>query len=169
MAGDDNKLRTKILKEINEDFHQGDKLNFALDSSDLLTELVNCFEEKDEVIRELAARTIIKVCGTESGRMIIVEDEIVPKIRGLFDDEVVEIRANGYKAMKNLAEFSYGIDNTITFNIITVLIDKLMQEKSEVILILILELMLILLEGGEASQVTQGSEILQHLNHHLVS
>jgi len=30
MDGDDPILRTKILKEINEDFHQGDKLNMAL-------------------------------------------------------------------------------------------------------------------------------------------
>jgi len=45
MSGDDNNLRTKILMEINEDFHDGAKLNFALDSSDILLELVNCFEE----------------------------------------------------------------------------------------------------------------------------
>ena len=40
MSGEDNVLRTKILKEINEDFHQGDKLNSAFNSSDLLFELV---------------------------------------------------------------------------------------------------------------------------------
>lgn len=45
MSGEDNVLRTKILKEINEDFHQGDKLNFAMASSEILFELVNCFEE----------------------------------------------------------------------------------------------------------------------------
>ena len=44
----DNVLRTKILIEINEDFHQGDKLNFALESSDIHVELVDCFEDKDE-------------------------------------------------------------------------------------------------------------------------
>ena len=65
MGGEDNVLRTKILKEINEDFHQGDKLNFALNSSDILFELVNCFEEEDATIRELASRAIIKCCGTE--------------------------------------------------------------------------------------------------------
>lgn len=32
MAGDDNVLRTKVLTEINEDFHQADKINFALES-----------------------------------------------------------------------------------------------------------------------------------------
>lgn len=46
MGDDDNILRTKILKEINEDFHQGDKLNLSLDT-DLLGELVRCFLEED--------------------------------------------------------------------------------------------------------------------------
>jgi hypothetical protein len=32
MSGKDDVLRTKVLIEINEDFHQGDKLNFALES-----------------------------------------------------------------------------------------------------------------------------------------
>jgi hypothetical protein len=32
MGTTDNVLRTKILREINEEFHQGDKLNAALDS-----------------------------------------------------------------------------------------------------------------------------------------
>ena len=72
-------------------------------------------------------------------------------------------------AMINLAEFTYGIDSIITFNIISILIDKLVQEKTNEILILILELLKILLEGESAAMVVQGSEILQHLNDHLVS
>ena len=117
----DNKLRTKILKEINEDFHQGDKLNIALDTQEpsVLVELINCFSEDDQVIRELSSRAIIKVCGTEKGRYIIVEDEFIPMIRKLFDDPVVQIRANAYKAMINLADFTYGIDSAISFNILS--------------------------------------------------
>ena len=45
MAGEmetrDNELRKKVLIEINEDFHQADKLNEALDSK-VLIELVKC-------------------------------------------------------------------------------------------------------------------------------
>ena len=33
LKSDDDLLRTKVLVEINEDFHQADKLNFALESS----------------------------------------------------------------------------------------------------------------------------------------
>lgn len=71
MAGDDTILRTKCLKEVNEDFHQGDKLNFALDS-ELLPELVKCFDEDEEVIRELASRAITLVAATEKGRIILI-------------------------------------------------------------------------------------------------
>lgn len=169
MSGEDNVLRTKILTEINEDFHQGDKLNFALNSSETLYELVNCFEEEDPVIRELSSRAIIKCCGTEQGRLIIVQEEMIPKIRFLFDDKVVDIRANAYKAMINLAEFTYGVDNIIQFNIVSVLINKLTEEKTDEILILILELIQLLLHGENSALVVQGSEILKFLNSHLQS
>ena len=36
MAGHDDVLKTKVLLEINEDFHSADKINFALES-DILT------------------------------------------------------------------------------------------------------------------------------------
>jgi len=88
MAGEDNVLRTKILIEINNDFHQGDKLNVALES-DILTELVRCFDDEDDIIRELASRAIIKSAGTETGRFVLIRDEYVPKIKDLFDDKVV--------------------------------------------------------------------------------
>ena len=168
MAGEDNVLRTKILKEVNEDFHQGDKLNFALDS-DILLELVRCFEEDVEVIRELGSRAIIKVAGTEKGRIILIEDEIIPKIRDLFNDKVVKIRANAYNAMISIAEFTFGIDSVISFNIIPVLVDKLNDEKNEDILILILTLLKILIEGDAAPLVIQGSDVLPRLNNHLKS
>lgn len=58
MADNDDVLRTKVLIEINEDFHQADKINFALESN-ILKELVKCFFEEDNVIRELASRAVL--------------------------------------------------------------------------------------------------------------
>ena len=88
MGTNDNVLRTKILREINEEFHQGDKLNAALES-DILDQLVKCFDEEDQTIRELASRAVIKVACTEKGRYILVEEEIIPRVKELFNDEVV--------------------------------------------------------------------------------
>lgn len=63
MAGTDDVLRTKVLIEITEDFHQADKLNFALDST-ILQELVKCFKEKDDVIRKLASQAVLQIACT---------------------------------------------------------------------------------------------------------
>ena len=152
MAQNDNVLRTKILKEINEEFHQGDKLNAALDS-EVLNELARCFDEEDVTIRELASRAVIKVAGTEKGRYILIEDELIPRVKELFDDEVVQIRANGYLTMINISEFTFGVDSIINFNIIPCLIDKLVDEKEPKILVLILTLLKILNEGELAPMV----------------
>lgn len=72
MAAKDNELRTKVLIEINEDFHQADKLNLALKTV-ILGELVKCFTEKDHIIRELASRAVLKVACTEVGRRVLIE------------------------------------------------------------------------------------------------
>lgn len=90
---------------------------------------------------------------TEKGRFILVEEEIIPKVKELFNDEVVNIRANAYKVMINVAEYTYGVDNIINFNIIPVLVDKLVQEENQSILILILTLLKILMEGELAPMV----------------
>jgi hypothetical protein len=44
MKGNDSLLRKKVLHEINEDFHQADKLNEALDAEILMC-LVYCCRE----------------------------------------------------------------------------------------------------------------------------
>jgi HEAT repeat protein len=109
------------------------------------------------------------VAGSEKGRYILIEDEIIPKIRDLFNDHIVKIRANAYNAMISIAEYTFGIDSVISFNIIPVLVDKLNDEKNQEILILILTLLKILIEGDAAPLVIQGSDVLPRLNHHLQS
>ena len=73
MSTNDDVLRRKVLIEINEDFHQADKINFAL-QSDILTALIACFSEKNDEIRELASGAVRKVANTEYGRQILVDN-----------------------------------------------------------------------------------------------
>lgn len=168
MAGSDDILRTKVLTEINEDFHQADKINSALESN-ILFELVKCFSEGDAVIRELASRAVLQVARTEKGRKTIVQAKLVPDIRRLFDDAVVQIRDNAYNCLIFLADFTFGVDSIIEFNIIPELVDKLVLEKDQGILILILTLMKILMEGGGAPSIILSTPSLLRLNSHLTS
>ena len=58
MAGHDDIIKTKVLIEINEDFHSAEKINFALESQ-ILSELIKCFFKNDKIIRELASRAVL--------------------------------------------------------------------------------------------------------------
>ncbi len=168
MAGRDDILRKKVLIEINEDFHQADKLNFALNSR-ILEELIRCFKEIDPSLRELASRAVIQVACTNHGRTTLIQKRFIPNIRQLFDDSEVQIRHNAYTCLINLAEFTQGIDAVIDAEIMPVLVDKLVLEKQESILILILTLMKILLEGERAPLIILSTPALQRLNSHLAS
>jgi hypothetical protein len=62
--------------------------------------------------------------------------------------------------MISVADFTYGVDSIIQFNILPILIDKLIAEKNEQILILILTLLKILNEGESAPLVLQSTHAL---------
>ena len=165
-------LRTKILIEINEDFHQADKVNVALDDH-ILEELVKCFKansgEQDDVIRELASRAVLKVAQTEKGRETLIHMKTIAEIKNLFNDAEVQIRNNAYVSLINLAEFRFGIDAIIDAGILPILIDKLVLDKEESILILILTLLKVLAEGEKAPSILLGTPALARLNGHLGS
>jgi hypothetical protein len=78
------------------------------------------------------------VACTEHGRETLIKNKIVAEIKTLFDDREVKIRRNAYVSLINLASFRFGIDNVIEASTLPTLVDKLILEKEESILILIL-------------------------------
>ena len=164
----DDVLRKKVLIEINEDFHQADKMNFALES-DILVQLISCFQDKDSAIRELGARAVLKVTNTEMGRVIFVSNNLIEVTATLFNDPVTQIRNNAYVCLINLAKFTFGMQAIIDADILRVLVDKLVEEKEPEILILILELMELLLHGDMATPFVLNTPVLDRLNTHLAS
>ncbi len=166
MKSDDAVLRKKVLVEINEDFHQADKLNEALDSGILMC-LVYCCREEDNTIRELASRAILKIANTEKGRVTLVSSRSLAIVANLFDDALPLIRHNAYTCLINLAQFIYGITSIIDSDILRVLVDKLVAEREDSILILILKLINILLEGDLATSLLLNTPVIERLNMHL--
>jgi hypothetical protein len=168
MKTTDNILKEKVLKEINEDYHQADKVNFSLQSG-LLDECIKCFKHDDNSIRELASHAVLLACATEMGRCKTVEDDLVEPISELFDDIVPQIRDNAYSALLNLSEFTFGIKAIIDKDILPILVEKLVAEKEESIVILVLRLLNVLLEGELATGLVLNTPVIRHLNHHLKS
>lgn len=93
----------------------------------------------------------------------------LPIISGLFDDKITQIRHNAYTCLINLAQFTFGIDSIIETEILRMLVDKLVAEKEDIILVLILRLMAILLEGDMATPLILNTDVLSRLNTHLTA
>lgn len=136
MQSRDNELRTKVLIEVNEDFHQADKVNDAL-KTEILVEIIKACKERDNTIRTLASSALTSVANTSLGREIIVSNNILPHIAALFEDQVTMIRYNAYSCLINFAEFTFGIQAIIDTDILRILVDKLVIEREDAILILI--------------------------------
>lgn len=111
----------------------------------------------------------MKIANTEKGRVTIVSQRVLAIVANLFDDPVIQIRYNAYTCMINLAQFVYGINAIIDADILRVLVEKLVYEREEIILILILKLMNILLEGDLATSLLLNTLVLTRLNMHLTS
>lgn len=167
-GGRDDKLIKKVLREINDDFHDAVKINLALNST-ILEKLVACFTDKDDVIRELASRAVMQIARIERGRKILVDNKIVDDVAKLFEDEVEKIRANAYDTLIYLADFQFGVDAVISFDIIQILVDRLILEPEEPILIQVLSLLKLLLEGERAPSIILSTQALSRLNDHLKS
>ena len=129
--------------------------------------LVYCCREEDHVIRELASRAILKIANTEKGRVTLVSSRSLAIVANLFDDSLTMIRHNAYTCLINLAQFIYGITSIIDSDILRILVDKLVAEREDVILVLILRLMNILLEGDLATSLLLNTPVLERLNMHL--
>jgi hypothetical protein len=164
----DNVLRKKVLIEVNEDFHQADNVNEAL-TTDILVEFTKACTEEDDTIRELASRTLVAIANSSWGREVLVKNKLLQHISDLFEDKVVKIRNNAYSSLINLAEFTFGIQSIIDTDILRILVDKLVDEKEEEIMILIMKLLSMLLEGEMATDLVLSTPVLHRLNDHLKS
>ena len=80
---------------------------------------------------------------------------------------MTQIRYNAYSCLINLAQFSFGVDSIIETEVLRILVDKLVMEREDIILVLILKLLHILLEGEMATPLVLNTDVLSRLNSHL--
>jgi len=146
----DDILKLKVLKEINEDLRDPTKIVRAMNTSDLVHMLVYHLENKNDEIRRLASQTMKEVCSVYRGREQILTNNYIKNLAKLVDDVIPIIRMNIYESLFNLSEHVDGTNGVLENNILEILVDKLLEEKEEDILLMILQLMKRLLYGEGA-------------------
>ncbi len=147
---DDDILKLKVLKEINEDLRDPTKIVRAMNTSDLIHMLVYHLENKDDEIRRLSSQSMKEICSVFRGREQIIENDYIKNLAKLVDDAIPIIRLNIYESLFNLTQHVDGRQAVLNNNILEILVDKLLEEKEEDILLVILQLMKRILEGEGA-------------------
>lgn len=146
----DDVLKLKVLREINEDLRDMTKVIRAMNTSDVVHVLVYHLENKHDEIRLLASQTMTEICYVMRGRELIITNDYIKKLAKLSDDHIPKIRWNCFKSLYNLSEHVEGTDAVLENNILELCVDKLIEEKEEDILYLILQLIKRLLYGAGA-------------------
>jgi len=146
----DDILKLKVLREINEDVRDPTKIVRAINTSDLVHMLVYHLENKNDEIRRLASQSMKEICSVYRGREQILVNDYIKNLAKLVDDQIPVIRLNIYTSLFNLSEHVDGTDGVLKNNILEILVDKLLEEKEEDILLVILQLMKRLLYGEGA-------------------
>lgn len=146
----DDILKLKNLQELNEDVRDMTKIIKLINTSDVLHVLIYHLDSINDDIRTLASKALTEICHIYRGREQIIENNYIKALAKLADDFVPNIRFNCYKALYNLSEHVDGNTACLENNILELLVDKLIEEKQEDVLYLILELLKRLL-GGEGA------------------
>lgn len=146
----DDILKLKNLQELNEDVRDMTKIIKLINTSDTLHVLIYHLDSTNDDIRTLASKALIEICHVYRGREQIIENNYIKAVARLSDDFIPQIRFNCYKSLYNLSEHVDGNTACLNNNILELLVDKLIEEKQEEVLFLILELLKRLL-GGEGA------------------
>mgnify|MGYP002623734876 CR=1 FL=1 len=146
----DDILKLKVLRDLNEDLRDMTKIIRAMNTSDVVHVLVHHLDNTHDEIRLLASQSMTEVCYVMRGRELIISNDYIKKISKLSDDNIAKIRWNCYKSLFNLSEHVDGTDACLANDILELCVDKLIEEKEEDILYLILQLIKRLLHGEGA-------------------
>lgn len=89
----------------------------------------------------------MQISQIEDGVDIIRKMDSYKPLAELINDKIEKIRENGYNVFLNIGRNHYGCLYLIQNGLVPILVDKIMEEKVQVLLIKVLDILKLLLEG----------------------
>ena len=162
----DQILKLKVLKELSEDMVDSLLIIKSI-KAQLHTALIKLFNEQSVDHRYLATYTVSKMCNCNEGRIALVEN--VRDFVLLLSDSEEKIRINGYNSLISLSEFRDECEKVVSNNVIEVIIDKLVFEKSKEVMKCILKLLNNLSKSEQSIVRLLKTSVITRLNSHVQS
>ena len=165
----------KVIKECYNQLQNGDEVyKFALENAPLFDTIMNYMcnfktEPEDECKHFYdETRVLASMCFKQFCKVLDVKEKLhvckyIEDIAVCFEDEVEDVRINVYLGLIYFSQSRYGIDVLLEDGILVKVVKKITEEKSMIVLNLILMLIDEVLNAQSAPQVALEHEILLNL------
>lgn len=165
----------KVIKECYNQLQNGDEVyKFAIDNSPLFDTIFyymqNFKTEPEDQYKSYydETRVLASMCFKQYCRVADVKEKLnvckyIEEIHLSFEDEVEDVRINVYLGLLYYSQSRYGIDALLKNNILVQIIKKLTEEKSLIVINLIMMLINEILNAITAPQIALREEILLNL------
>ena len=165
----------KVIKECYNQLQNGEEVyKFALQNSPLFDTIFyymqNFKTEPEDEFKHFydETRVLASMCFKQFCRVGDVKEKLnvckyIEEIHLSFDDEVEDVRINVYLGLLYFSQSRFGIDTLVENKVLEQIIKKLTEEKSMIVLNLILMLINEILNSQEAPRISLKNEILLNL------
>mmetsp|Transcript_20267 Transcript_20267/g.37848 ORF Transcript_20267/g.37848 Transcript_20267/m.37848 type:complete len:354 (-) Transcript_20267:4556-5617(-) len=168
LKDDDLIVKVKVLKEVNEDFHQSYTIIQALQEH-LVEVLIILLKDPSDEVRELSTRALAQVSHFKDGRRFFADEGRIYQMYSMFDDAIDQVRRNAYNSLLALSTERLGCELVAVSGVIPVLVEKLLMEKTIDILQQDLRLIKQLLTVTQGQTTALETELISRLRHLLSS
>ena len=165
----------KVIKECYNQLQNGDEVyKFAMENSALFDTIFNYMQhfktEPEDQYKKWydETRVLASMCFKQFCRVADVKEKLkvckyIEEIHLSFEDEVEDVRINVYLGLLYYSQSRYGIDALLENHILEQIIKKLTEEKSLIVINLIMMLINEILNAYTAPQIALKEEILLNL------
>ena len=165
----------KVIRECYNQLQNGEEVyKFGIQQSPLFDTILNYMQhfttEPEDEYKPFydETRILASMCFKQFCRVLDVKEKLhvcryIEDIHNSFEDEVEEVRINVYLGLLYFSQSRYGIDALLSNGILQQIIKKITDEKSMVVLNLILMLINEILNARTAPQIALQNEILLNL------
>lgn len=119
--------RQRALRSLCDYLHDPEHIAVCIDH-EVPKSLQTLLTDADPFCRYKSAECLFVLACNYNGRKAIVENNIIPTLAILFDDEVVQARINAHKTVEMVSELPYGAEAIINLKLIKTLTLKLNTE-----------------------------------------
>lgn len=164
----DPEMIKKVIKEMNDQMQDGCEVyKYSIKNPILLSAVFTFIGDSDSEIRELSSLCFVQFCRILITKRILYTDDYIKYCVFMLNDTNRNVRLNAVKGLIYYSQSRYGIDSLLKNKILEVVINKINEEKDELVLDHLLTLNSEILNAEGGPKIALQNDIIKILKAHV--